>query len=416
MIEKFPIFWRRFFIVLTGTAMAQAIPFLTMPILTRMLPPSELGPYFVWIGVVTVLSVVLSLRLDVAIFNARTHQQLQELISAAVVCSILIAGTIYAILIGLDYFYSDFGNKLHLDFWRVEALVLGVVWAINMVVQNAYIYGAHFKRQAAVKVIQAGLVAAAQIGAVFMGWGVKGIIQLQIVATLTVLVWNVFDIYKKFELDLKATRVTKSWDALKENWRFPVFSMPADFISSFAGQMPVLMLGSRFGASPAGQYALTNKSLAAPMKLLAGSVFSVFKEEAARHYREKGECRDIFVKTLKLLALMGIVPFGVLYLFAEPIFSLLFGVEWKEAGIYASILAPMFYLQFVVSPLSYTLHLANKQLSDLIWQTALLLMTFFVFYSPGEFLIAIKLYAIGYSVLYVVYLWIAYCAACGEII
>lgn len=414
MIRKLPLFWRRFFVVLSGTTMAQAIPFLTIPVLTRMLPPDELGPYFIWIGVVAVLSVVLSLRLDVAVFNARTNQQLQALLSAAAACSVLIAGIIYATLSSLDYFYPAIVKKLHLDLWRVEALILGIVWAINMVVQNAYIYGAYFKRQAAVKIIQAGLVAIAQISAVLMGWGVKGIIQLQILATLTVVIWNIIDIYKKLNFNLTGRHIFNSWNTLKEYWRFPIFSMPADFISSFAGQLPMLMMGSRFGASPAGQYALTNKSLAVPMKLLAGSVLSVFKEEAARHYREKGECRDIFIKTFKSLALLGILPFGALYFFAEPIFVIFFGAEWRDAGVYASILTPMFYVQFVVSPLSYTLYLANNQFSDLIWQLALLTLTASIFYFTNELILAIKWYAFGYSILYFLYLWIAYYSARGN--
>lgn len=412
--KRIPLFWRRFFVVLTGTALAQTIPFLTMPILTRLLSPSELGPYLVWTGVATVLSVVLSLRLDVAVFNARTNQQLQALLGAAVICSIFIAGIIYGILIGFDLFYPDFGERLHLELWRVEALVLGAVWAVNMVVQNAYIYGAHFKRQAAVRVIQAGLVALAQISAALMGWGVKGIIQLQILATSAMVFWNFIDVCKRYDLSLTKAFFSGWWVILKENWRFPVFSMPADFISSFAGQLPVLMLGGRFGSVPAGQYALTNKALAAPMKLLAGSVLNVFKEEAARHYREKGECRHVFIKTFKSLVLLGILPFGGLFLFAEPIFAWFFGEQWRGAGVYASILAPMFYVQFVVSPLSYTLYLANNQLGDLIWQVALLAMTASVFYFSQQVVFAVKLYAFGYASLYFIYLLIAYACSAGK--
>ena len=414
MIRRLPLFWQRFFIVLSGASMAQAIPFLTMPVLTRMLSPNELGPYFIWMGIVAVLSVVLSLRLDVAVFSAHTNQQLQALINAAIVCSVLIAGMVYVILFSMDYFYSAKVKELHLDRWRIEALLLGIVWAINMVIQNAYIYGAYFKRQAAVKIIQAGLISIAQIGAVFMGLGVKGIIQLQIIATLAVVIWNIIDIYKKFKFSLTKKNIFNFWDTLKKYWRFPIFSMPADFISSFAGQLPMLMMGGRFGASPAGQYALTNKSLAVPMKLLAGSILSVFKEEAARHYREKGECRDIFTKTFKSLALLGILPFGALYFFAEQIFIIFFGEEWRDAGVYASILTPMFYVQFVISPLSYTLYLANNQFSDLIWQLALLTVTTCIFYFTNELILAIKWYAFGYSILYIIYLWIAYHSACGN--
>jgi O-antigen/teichoic acid export membrane protein len=187
--------------------------------------------------------------------------------------------------------------------------------------------------------------------------------------------------------------------------------MPADFISSFASQLPMLMMGKRFGLPAAGQYALTNKVLTAPMKLLAGSILSVFKEEAARSYREKGECREIFAKTLMALALLAITPFALLFCFAEPLFVWIFGDEWREAGNYASILAPMFYVQFIASPLSYVIYLANRQILDLAWQLCLLIATYCVFYYTKEIIMTMKLYSFGYSLLYIIYLAMAYKAA-----
>jgi len=364
--------------------------------------------------VVTVLSVVMSLRLDIAVFNVHTPRQLLALLHTAIISALTIAGLIFLGISGVDYFAPNVTDSFNLNQWRIEGLCLAAILAINMFVQNAYIYGAFFKKQAFIKVVQAISVAAAQLGAIFLGWGVHGMILLQIIATFIVMVLNIFDICKKFNLNFKTAQYSSYMDVLREHWRFPVFSMPADFIGSFAVQLPVFMIGSRFGSASAGQYALTNKALAVPMKLLAGSVLSVFKEDASRQYRETGQCRQIYIKTLRALAVFGIVPFAGLYFFSDLLFGLIFGEQWRQAGRYASILAPMFYMQFISSPLSYTLYIANRQFSDLVWQIILLGMTVSVYYIGREVYQAVMMYSVGYSLLYAVYLMISYMAAKGN--
>ncbi len=285
---------------------------------------------------------------------------------------------------------------------------MAAIWSVNMVAQNAYIYGAYFKRQAVVKVIQAASVAVAQITAAWSGWGVQGIILMQIIATGLIVLWNAIDVKKKFNLEFSLFNKEGFKNTFRKHWRFPILSMPADFISSLSAQLPVFLLGNRFGAASAGQLSLTNKALAAPMKLLAGSILAVFKEEAARQYRETGQCRDIFLKTLKILILIGILPFTGLFFFSGVLFEFFFGAQWRDAGEYASILAPMFFMQFVSSPLSYVLYMTNKQLLDLTWQIAMIALAALVFIFSENSIFAIKLYSWGCSFLYGIYLCISY--------
>ena len=408
MLQSLPIFWRRFFIVLTGTGLAQIIPLTAMPILTRLIPPAELGPYFIWLGVVTVLSVIFSLRLDVAVFNTRTPQELSDLLQTSVVGAVTLAGLAYAGLEIFSHLLPKKATQWNLNQWRIEALILAVIWSVNMVAQNAYIFGAHFRRQAAVRVIQAASVAVAQVAAAWAGWGVQGIILLQTLATGVIVLWNTIDIKRKFKLEFSLFNKEYLKNTFREHWRFPVISMPADTIGSFSGQLPIFLIGNRFGALPAGQFALTNKALATPMKLLAGSVLTVFKEEAARQYRETGQCRDAFTKTLNRLVLIGFLPFTGLFFFSGALFELVFGAEWREAGVYASILAPMFFMQFISSPLSYVFYITNKQFSDLVWQIILVSMTAGVFLVTENIVFAVKLYSLGYGLLYGIYLYMSY--------
>lgn len=408
------LFWKRFAVVMSGTAMAQVIPFAAMPILTRLLPPDVLGPYFIWLGVVAILSVFLSLRMDVALFNAQTDKDIQTTLQTAVVMAVFLALLLWVVLEGIKFLSPELTGKLNLSWWGREAILLGAIWAMNMVVQSAYIYGGHFKRQAAVKVILAIVVALSQIIAVVSGWGVPGIIALQILTTSSILVLNLIDINRIYRINLLECVPLRIVENLRLHWRFPIFSMPADFISALTGQMPVFLLGNRFGGELGGQYSLMNKSVAAPVKLIAGSVLSVFKEEASRQFRENGECKSIYLKVLKRLVLLGILPFCMLYLYSEYLFAIVFGVEWAQAGVLASFMAPMFYLQFIASPLSYTLYLTGKNVDDLIWQIGAAIVIAGSLLISVDAMEAVKYVAFSYSTLYVINIYMSYRAGSGR--
>lgn len=411
--RKLPQFWRRVSVVLAGTAAAQAIPLAILPLLTRMLPPEALGQYFIWLGVATVASVVATLRLDVAIFSARSTEEIASILQAAIISALVFAGLFLTVLLALQFTVPGLIDRHIGSSGGTAAAFLAALLAISQTCTAAYVYSAKFARQALARIILAASIALAQLIAVASGFGITGMIYGQVIASACVATWLVIDVNRSLSLDMGAGKVSRYLATIRKYWRFPVYSMPASFISAFSTQLPLFIIGGRFGNAPVGHYSLTNRALAAPVGLLSGSILSVFKEEASRQYRETGQCRQAYKKTFLLLALLGIIPFTLLFFISEWLFVLAFGPEWKEAGRLASMLTPMFYLKFVASPLSYTMLLANRQSHDLLWQLTLLVMTAIAFQFSNDIYWATASYSAGYSILYVVYLRMSYLAAKG---
>ena len=104
----------------------------------------------------------------------------------------------------------------------------------------------------------------------------------------------------------------------------------------------------------------------------------------------------------------------MLFVFGKQLVVWGFGDAWVDAGTYAEILAPMFFMKFIASPLSYTLYIANKQVHDLAWQIGLLTMTWVAFYFSGSLEAAVTAYSAGYTLFYVIYLALSYWAAHGD--
>src|SRR5690606_13532134 len=182
----------------------------------------------------------------------------------------------------------------------------------------------------------------------------------------------------------------------------------ADLLNSSAAQLPIIVLGTRFGPEVAGYFALASRTMGAPISILGGAVRDVFKRSANQDFQRYGNCRGIYVRTFWVLSALAVLMVIVVAPFASTLFSFAFGKEWQTAGVFASWLIPMYALRFVASPLSYTFYVVQKQQVDLVWQIALLAMTVATLFSFTSYSATIVSYSVGYAALYTVYLLLSY--------
>ena len=406
-------FWKNVTTVLGGTAIAQIIPIAILPLLTRIVPAEQLGAYFVWLGATSVLVVIASARLDMAVFLAQSEEQVNAIFQAVLVISIGVgvAGVLTAIAFQQfsgQSFMSGVASR-HSVAWAVYAVIMANCQTLMAV----YVYRAQFERMAYGKVILAGSVAFSQLMLALAGAGLEGLVYGQLTMSFIITMALMYNAGFRPLSILSRVNVAGLKQTLKQYYRFPLIAMPSDFINTFSDQIPLFLIATRFGVGSVALYALSLRIINAPIGLLANSILAVFKERAGRDFREKGNCRDAYLYTFKSLLLMAIIPFTLLFFLGEYAFVLVFGKDWSMAGRFAEVLAPMYFTKFIASPMSYTLYIANKQLQDLGWQVGLLAMTSAAFYFTENLMSAVQMYSFGYSFLYIIYLLMSYHAACG---
>lgn len=400
-------FWRSVVTVLGGTALAQAIPILGSLIVARQYVPTDFGIFSGWLGIVMLLAVLFTGRFETALaIEADGEPRRLAVISTLSTCLLIAccAGLFLAISM-------SFG---------VEAALLGKVppQMICATVPTAFAIAAaqtwqswaaaegNYRQLNLMRITEATMVTIAQISA---GTMIKSAIALAIAYLLGVLC-GLFVAVRL--MPLGAPPIGKYIVTVSGFWRrhrrFPLISLPADAINTAAAQLPILIVANRFGADIAGLLAMTMRIMGAPIGLLGKSVLDVFKRHAAASFRERGECRDDYIRTFKVL-LVGSSVFCVVMSFSnETLFALVLGEHWRSSGTFAVWLLPLFALRFMASPLSYIVYITGKQHVDLIWQVALLGMTFITLSHPQQHDIALQSYSIGYSLLYVVYLMMSY--------
>lgn len=406
-----PEFWRNVATVMTGATGAQALTLLAAPLLTRLCTPAEMGSFSVWLGVIAVTSLVATLRVENAmvIDHERQQQRLCFGVVAYVATLLAIAltlGSLCACAFGLP--------PLRTVSWAEMATVGLATW-ITANIQTTLAYAASHRRfgtAARIKLLQAGTIAASQLGLLYAGLDGAALLVGQLIGLCAGLLAGRMLLSPprprlRFFLD-RAQR-----DYLLKHKAFWRYSLPSSLLNTMVGQLPLFMIGIHHGALAAGLFALTQRVLAAPTALIATSILEVFKRQAVNEFESVGNCMAVYRSTFKALVLLALPP-TLLLLFSPALFAWLFGEDWRAAGELARILAPLCFLNFVASPLSYVFFVAGKQRMELLWQVALFLATLAVFVAPLSLHGSLFAYALARSLLYLVYLYMSHLCARNE--
>ncbi|WP_336331860.1 lipopolysaccharide biosynthesis protein [Pseudomonas putida] len=398
--------------VLVGTLGAQLITIGVTLVLVRLYSPGEMGAFSVWLSFATIFAVVVTGRYELAIFSATERSEFHSVLKLVLLLILLSSAVVAAISATVRFVWPALPEVVG-DYWVALALVsLGL--GVNKLILSLLTYQQFFTRLGIARVSLAACIAIGQVSAAYLVNGVSGLIYGQMLGVVAATALAALWVGKPL-IDACAATPWKSVRQVAMRYiNFPKFSLPADLVNTIASQIPVVLLAAKFGGESAGWFALTLKMMGAPISLLAASVLDVFKEQAARDYRRTGSCRDIFIKTFKLLALLALPPFVAFWFVGEWAFGFIFGDAWAESGRYAVLMIPLFYMRFVVSPLSYTIYIAQRQGLDLAWQLTLLALTFACFTLPDTVDSVLWLYSIGYAIMYFIYFWMSFYCAKGD--
>ena len=394
--------------------MAQLIPLLVSPLLTRLYTPSAFGVFSIVLSATTFGAIAVTGRYEVAIILPGKEEIASRLsigsllISTASCLGIFIVALFFgpAIASGLGLPTSD----QYWIYWIPLFIFLAATFQIMNYTVNKQ---GNFDLLAKNRVGRSLSLSAVQLGMGYFSLS-SGLVVGQVLGTAFAAIY--LSLRQKWNLFAHTIKDIKA--ALWEYRKFPVFSFPADSLNSFSNQAPIILIALFFTEREAGFYGLTLRVLSLPIALIAQSILDVFKQKAADDYAMQGNCISIYRRTFKTLILLAVPAFLLLYFIAPPLFSWFFGAEWKDSGFYAQILSIMFLFRFVASPLSYTLYIAEKQHIDLIWQFFLAAVTICAFYfgsKYGDIYTALWLFSMSYAVLYLVYLILSYNFAKGKI-
>lgn len=407
---------RQILTLLQGTVVAQLLPIIIAPILTRIYTPEQFGILAIYMAVISVLTPIVNARYELAISLPKQERNALALFALTTKINLVVTGIATLIVL-------IFKNNI-IQIFSLEDGVWILLLPIGLFLTgliNSFTYinnrMERFNYLAKSKVYQASSMVFMQLGLGILKFGSFGLVMGYIVGQCL----SILNLNRKLSIKQKITEEKIDKELIlkvsKEYNEFPKYAMITHSMESFSAQTPNLFLTKFFGAATAGYYSLTNRTISMPLSLVGKAIGDVFLSNASKLYRERGECKEIYTKTLKALAVIPIIPFTILFIWGEELFGLVFGQEWEVAGSYMRLLLPAIYLQFISSPLSHMFIIAKKIKIDLVIQIVVFILSIGAFlignfyFKSVEF--SLVLFSIVLGIKYISFIIISYSLAKG---
>lgn len=379
----------------SASVLGQLIMLAAMPFLTRLYTPQDFGVFAVFSALMGVVLVISSWRYELAIPLPHSHKSASRLLLLALVTNILSA---LASVIVVSIFRFEIAE------WTDTPLLASFLWLLPVAVLTGGTYKAlnywsirnkDYRKIAATKITQSSANVVAQTLGGLIGVGAIGLIIGQIIgqsAGITRL-WKGLSFRK-----MRGEASKKHSLALLLRYRnFPKYDAPAATLNASSAQLPNVAMAFMFGPAAAGMYYLADRVLAVPMNIVSQAIgqvlFSQARDDIADGYLFK-RAIGIFLTLLLFVIILCVLVF----IFAEPLFALVFGEKWRVSGVFAGWLIIGLSVQFLYSPLSTILMATNGQAANLFINSIILLLKCLALYlamvSENQ-LYAVKLIAVS---------------------
>lgn len=343
-----------------GTAFAQAIGILALPIVTRLYTPAEFSVLAVYASLLAIFSVAACLRLEIAIPMPERDEDAASLFALALCSSAVIAA-----LLGVVFLLFPQWIAARLGVPVIETYL----WMVPLGIWVASSYAAvqhwstrkkKFSRIARTRMAQALGGAGTQVGAGLAGVGPFGLLLGHMISGGVGVFALARDAWREDGHALRSVRRQSMRDMLRQYSRFPKYSTMEALANSVGIQVPVIIIAALAIGPEAGYLMLATRVMAAPMGLIGGAVGQVYLSRAPEELRS-GRLGDFTSQVLGGLSKSGVGPLLFAGIVAAPVFTIVFGVEWRRAGELVGWMTPWFVLQFLSSPVSMVMHVTNRQ-------------------------------------------------------
>lgn len=346
-------FSRNFIALFSGSTISQIIPFIVAPIISRLYSPADFGFYSFFISLVGLLSIIVTLKYEMAIILPSNTKIADQLLLTSILLSVFASSLILAITI-LGYFIFHY-----------ELIFLTLPFAVFLL-SMVNIYDRFYNREKQYKKMSYQRITKSSIESGYNLLGyiktfksynlIYGFILSYLVSFLFVWI-NEYKTIKKVFSKISSLRIRLT---LLRYIDFPKYTLPHTFLNTLSTSIPILLIPIYYDQSVLGSFTFGLKYIQAPLALISAAIYNVISQEFSENINNKEALSLKFYNVLKKLILFSILLFPCL-LFAESIFSFFFGNQWAVSGKFICILSLWIILNFIVSSFAYIPIIFNQQ-------------------------------------------------------
>ncbi len=361
--------------IMAGNVSAQVVVLLLVPIITRLYLPEHFGIMAVIISFINVFSNISCMRYERAIVLPKTDEKAQNLIAVCLVVTLTVS-LVSLIIVPfvnewVESYYQVKGLRIFLYLVPLFVLARGLEMTFRYWFTRKKNFSFIAKAIVIIPISANGIkIAAGLLIGSSASWLILGdMVGVLLVVAIFAMVFlrNYFQEFKNAISRREILSTAREYD------NFPKYSSATALMGALSTNLPALLFAYFFSFEFVGFYALAAKILSRPIQLVSKSIRDVFFQRMAELQNKGKSLRSNFIKAIAMLAVLGIIPFGIIAVAGEWIFSFVFGTKWAIAGYYARFLAPWLFLVFLNSPALGIIQVKQKLLNLMIYNGLLLL-------------------------------------------
>ncbi len=366
-------FLRNVLVLLTGTALGQALTLLASPLLTRLYAPEAFGALAVYGGVLYLVMPFASLSTQLAIPIARSEA---EAVNLTALCLLYLAGVASAVgaalLLAPDRLL-DLAALGAIAPYRILVPFGIAAFGLYSIAATYATRVGEFAALARTRIVQGIAGPVAQITLALLGAGTFGLILGSVIGQSSGALRLGWRLLLRQRAMISPRRILA---VARRHRRFAQITSWSSIIEAAAGGgVLYLLVSTYYSPTVVGYSYLTGRVLGRPLVLVASALVQVYMAEAGRLvHSDLVALRRRFWQVASRQLLLALVWGAVVNLAAGWAYPTLFGAQWAPAVPFVRPLTVALVAQTVLTSVGPTLLLLQRQGLAAAWQPVALVL------------------------------------------
>jgi O-antigen/teichoic acid export membrane protein len=365
---KLTSFIRNALTLTLGTFIAQGLPILFYPILSRVYSPKEFGVFAIVMAIAPFVTLFASGSYENAILITKNKREEANLIGFILLRSTIVVLVLLLLLYFIERPLLEWWNKQELQ----HLLYIPIIGALFTVIYNCFnewcVKNKYFSTLAWNKIINTSSLSIGKLSfgltpIMFNGLVIGDLIGK--VISSSVAMYRAMTLGGKYFLAVKF----KYFSSIRRRYiQFPRLMLPDQLLNNVGASMHVFFVAAYFGDTELGHLTMAMSLLYVPVTVISTAIKDVFRQKANEDFQTNGDIREFYLKLLKPIAAAAVFLAMPIYFILPDLFSFFLGKEWLPAGFYAQIMLPVFVTNFISMSLGGVFVIVNKMQISLYWQ------------------------------------------------
>ena len=335
--------------VISGTGVAQLVAIVAVLIVTHKVDPVDWGIYSAVYATAGFVIPVAALRYDMAIVLPRDDGEARAIFNLATRINVIVSLLATIIMVPLGGYLAGLLDAPAGTRWWMLA-VGGFIFTYCQ--YNIANFWANRRKQFGVigtnAVWKQTVAGAGRIGSAFAGLGAGG----QIVAVILGQMAGLNNFRRRLGKDVVEVRAADipTRTLMKRYRKMPLLTAPNAIVDAIRLQGIPWSMGIHYSGAAMGLFTMAWQLMQVPAAVINQAMSQVFYQKLS--VTDAGHMFSMVRRSIVRSFLVGIIPFGLLYLLVPPILPLLMGASYRPVADLAVALVPWLFLNFVTSPVS----------------------------------------------------------------